>query len=210
VNIAWQSSERFVDVWGGLWLADYLGAFLTAGGTGSYFFHYLPWALSDDCPKQWGTFALHQVAPGFRLQRLAQYYASQLLTQTWVTPGDGVHRVFPARTDVVDGVDHTLVTAYAVNLPDGRWSLLLVNKDRAEAHTVGVSFDDAAARRSFAFSGDVSVTSWGADQYVWRPNANGGEARPADPPRVTSQRSGPFTLPRSSITILRGRVAPVR
>ena len=96
VNVAWQSSERFVDVWGGLWLADYTGAFFTAGGTASYFFHYLPWGLNDDCPDQWGTFALHSADRGFRhFQRLAQYHASQLLTQTWVIPGQSPHEIFP-------------------------------------------------------------------------------------------------------------------
>jgi hypothetical protein len=42
LNIAWAGGESFVDVFGALWLADYVGAFLEAGGDGLYYFHYLP------------------------------------------------------------------------------------------------------------------------------------------------------------------------
>ena len=46
VNIAWATGESFVDIFGALWLADFVGAFLTAGGAGLYYFHYLPSALA--------------------------------------------------------------------------------------------------------------------------------------------------------------------
>jgi hypothetical protein len=209
VNVAWQSSDRFVEAWGGLWLADYVGAFLTAGGTASYFFHYLPWQLSSDCPGQWGTFALHKADRGFqRFERLAQYHASQLVTQTWVVPGQSPHEIFPATSDVSDAAGHKLVTAYAAHLPDNRWSLLLVNKDPQKQHTIDVLFEDAAAHRKLGFQGEAELTTWGADQYVWQPKGAEGTARPADPPRTTRQAGRRFTLPRASITILRGRITP--
>jgi hypothetical protein len=209
VNVSWQSSERFVDVWGGLWLADYLGAFLAAGGAGSYFFHYLPWRLGQDCKNQWGTFSLQRADASFqRFERVAQYYASQLITQTWVAPGEAVHAVHPAASDVTDDARHLVVTAYAVRLPDGRWSLMLINKDRDKPHSVEVVFRDQAAGRALAFRGAVEVTSWGAEQYVWQPNGRDGAAKPSDPPRTDRQSGNHFSLPRASITILRGRIAP--
>ncbi|HXU80848.1 MAG TPA: glycosyl hydrolase family 5, partial [Polyangia bacterium] len=209
VNVAWQSSERFVDVWGGLWLADYVGAFLTAGGTASYFFHYLPWQINSDCNDQWGTFAMHGADRGFqRFQRLSQYFASQLVTQSWVIPGESPHQIHPAASDVADGAGHKLVTAYAAHLPDNRWSLLLVNKDREQPHTVDVVFEDAAAGRKLAFYGEVAVTSWGAEQYVWQPKGAEGTAKPADPPKEHKQTGARFNLPRASITVLRGRITP--
>lgn len=209
VNVAWQSSERFVDVWGGLWLADYLGAFLSAGGTASYFFHYLPWQLNSDCDGQWGTFAMQAADREFRrFDRLSQYYAAQVLTQSWVIPGQSPHEMYPAASDVSDAAGHKLVTSYAAHLPDNRWSLLLVNKDREQPHTVDVVFEDTAAVRKLSFYGEVAVTSWGAEQYVWQPKGAEGTARPADPPRVSKQSGGRFTLPRASITVLRGRITP--
>ena len=49
LNIAWATGESFVDIFGGLWLADYVGAFLTAGGDGLYYFHYVPSRLHGGC-----------------------------------------------------------------------------------------------------------------------------------------------------------------
>jgi hypothetical protein len=211
VNISWQSSQRFVDVWGGLWLADYLGAFLTAGGAGSYFFHYLPWSLGNECkPPSWGTFALHTTDRDYRrFEPLAQLFASQLLTGGWVVPGDGIHEVHPAATDVMDAAAHRLVTSYALRRPDGSWSLLLVNKDRQEAHTVSVVFDDGGRTRAFA--PPVEVITWGAAQYVWRPDGARGHAAPARPPiRSTSPGEGGFRLPPASLTVLHGGLGEIQ
>jgi len=41
-NLCSQPSEAYMDIWGALWLADYIGAFLSAGGNAVYYFHYLP------------------------------------------------------------------------------------------------------------------------------------------------------------------------
>src|SRR5207248_8158827 len=75
LNVSWQCDQRFVELFGALWLADYVGAFLTAGGAESFFFHYLPEGLSHDC-KSWGTFAMLLATKGSyqKLQPLAQYF----------------------------------------------------------------------------------------------------------------------------------------
>jgi hypothetical protein len=41
-NLSSAASETYQDIFAGLWLADYVGSFLNAGGKGLYFFHYLP------------------------------------------------------------------------------------------------------------------------------------------------------------------------
>jgi hypothetical protein len=208
VNVAWMSSERFVDVWGGLWLADYLGAFLAAGGAGSYFFHYLPWRLSPTCSGQWGTFGFFARDEKDRLTPLAQYFASQVVTRAWVAPGDQPHRVHPATSAVTDAAGHVLVTAYALTRPDGTESVLLVNKDRHAAHTVELLFDGAGqgGAAGSTFTGEVEVTRWGADQYQWHPAGPHGHADPAAPAVVTKERGPGFILPHASLTVLHGRV----
>jgi hypothetical protein len=57
-NIAWQSEEAFINVWGALWLADYVGSFLSAGGNAVYFFHYIPLGVHRGCNNSLGTFGL--------------------------------------------------------------------------------------------------------------------------------------------------------
>jgi hypothetical protein len=133
VNLSWNSSEAFVDILGGLWLGDYVGAFLTAGGDGIYYFHYLPLGLRPGCNGSAGTFGMFTVDADYQVQQYtSQFFASQLINLEWVLPGGGEHRVFPATSDVRDPAGHVLVTAYALQRPDGQWSVMLVNKDLGE------------------------------------------------------------------------------
>jgi hypothetical protein len=213
-NISWQSSEAFVDVWGALWLADYIGAFLSGGGDAVYYFHYLPEGLSRGHNGSLGTFEFFSADKNLKIrQPLSQYFASQLINLEWVQPGDGVHKLFPAASDIADGAGHVLVTSYAVLRPDGQWALLIINKDQENAHTVGIFFDDTPRGTSGSFAGPVSVTTFGKEQYQWRPNLNGGTADP-DGPAVKSTIKGEpgtkFTLPASSVTVIRGTVSVVK
>jgi hypothetical protein len=208
VNIAWQSSQSFVDAFGGLWLADYIGAFLTAGGAASFYFHYLPWPLDQECSKTWGTFGMFVTDDTLtKLAPTSQYHATRLLTQEWVVPGDAPHEVFPVTSDARDDAGHVVVTAYALARPDGEWSLLVVNKDPASARRVRIRFEGGAAPRAFA--GPVRMSVFGPAQYVWHEGGENGHAAPNDPPAAATAPGGAdavYTLPPASVTVLRGRL----
>ncbi|MFB3922014.1 MAG: discoidin domain-containing protein [Terriglobia bacterium] len=208
VNLSWRSGETFVDIMGGLWFADYLGAFLTAGGTGSYFFHYIPGALRPGCNESWGTFGLFNIDTDFKLKGYhAQYFASQMLTREWVQPVDAPHQVFRASSDLRDSSGNVLVTAYALKRPDGRWSLMLINKDRENSHPVTIVFEDGGRRSRGSFSGPVERVTFGAEQFQWHAKGADGYADPAGPPARSEIPGGPeasYLLPKASITILRG------
>ncbi len=210
-NISWQSSEAFVDVWGALWLADYIGAFLSGGGDAVYYFHYLPLGVGRGHNGSMGTFDMFSADKDLKIiQPLSQYFASQLINLEWVQPGDGAHRIFPAASDVHDGAGHILITTYAVLRPDGQWSLMVVNKDQENAHEVGISFDDAEKGSRGVFTGLVNVTTFGKEQYRWHANPKGGFADPDGPVVKSTMNAGTgtkFTLPAASITVIRGKVA---
>ena len=212
LNIAWATGESFVDIFGGLWLADYVGAFLTAGGDGLYYFHYVPSRLHGGCNQSYGTFGLFTVDGNYEIQKpTSQYFASRLLTQEWVQPGSGTHRVFPAVSDIRDQADHVLVTAYAVYRPDGQWSLLLVNKDQSNAHPVRIVFHDGPAGVDRFFSGATTAITFGSAQYQWHAKGADGFADPDGPPAlstIVAGRETMFDLPKASVTVIRGRVSP--
>jgi len=208
VNIAWATGESFVDIFGALWLADYVGAFLTAGGGGVYYFHYLPGPLHGGCNESYGSFGMFTVDANYQfLQPTSQFFASQLLTQEWVQPGDGTHRVFRAVSDIVDAAGHVLVTAYAVHRPDDQWALLLINKDQHNLHPVRLAFHDAENGVNRAFAGPTTVITFGSAQYQWHPKGSEGHADPDGPPARATLTAGPdtmFTLPPASVTMIRG------
>jgi NedA-like, galactose-binding domain len=210
VNMGAETSEAFVDIMGALWWADYTGALFANGGNASYFFHYIPGHLSRGCNNSWGTFGMFLVDRDFHITNyLASYFAAQLITKEWVEPVDRMHRVFRAASDARDPFGNLLVTAYVVERPDGQWSVMLVNKDREHAHGMTIKFTDAAGGPDRYFQGTVDRITFGANEYQWRPNGANGHADP-DGPQVKSTVSGGegavYSLPRASITVLRGKI----
>jgi hypothetical protein len=211
-NISWQDAENSVDIFGALWLADYVGAFMSAGGQGIYYFHYMPLGLHPGCNDSPGTFGLFSVDANLVPQQpLSQFFASQLINLDWVEPGSGVHQVFPASSDILDGAGNVLVTAYALKRPDATWSLMLINKDQHNAHAVRISFDSgpAASATPQSFRGEVTSTTFGSAQYQWHPTPTGGSANPDGPALRSTIAASPqtsYTLPAASITVLSGRV----
>jgi len=211
VNLGASVSEAFVDIMGGLWWADYTGALLANGGTGNYFFHYIPGRLSPGCNNPWGTFGMFLVDHDLHITNyLANYFTAQLINLEWVEPVDKMHRVFQAKSDVRDQFGNLLVTAYALERPDGNWSLMVVNKDRDRAHGIEIKFTDAGQKTERYFSSTVDRITFGANEYQWRPNNENGRADP-DGPQVKSTVAGGkgvvYALPKASITVLRGKIA---
>jgi hypothetical protein len=225
-NLSSAASETFQDIFSGLWLADYIGAFLNAGGNGVYFFHYLPLQMEPGCNNSPGTFGMFTVNKDYEIQQsLPQFFVAQMINLDWVQPGKGEHEVYSAKSDVSDGAGHELVTAYAVKRPDGQWSVMLVNRDQEVAHKVGVSFQGSGVMATF--SGPVEISRFGSAQYQWHPAATGflshaehagertvlvntkGWADPDGPIARTKEDAGKDTeyeLPAASVTVIRGRV----
>jgi len=210
-NITWNSGESSVDIFGALWLADYVGAFFNAGGNALYYFHYLPLGVHSGCNDSMGTFGMFTASKTYEIQRpTSQFFASQLINTEWVQPGNGVHKTFSASADIVDAVGHVLVTAYAVLRPDGQWSLLVVNRDQETPHPVHIQFHNAGEASSF--SGPVTVITFGSVQYQWHPTNDGGFPDPDGPPArsvVTSNAGTVFELPPASMTVIRGAIRTV-
>jgi len=163
----------------GLWLADYVGAMMTAGAAGTYYFHYIA------SPGQGGhgfLFVDDQNHASFS----PQYLATQVITQEWVQPVDKIHKLFQATSNVLDGNGNEVITAYPVERPDGQWSVMLINKDEKNDHSVRVSFSDPATKQARFFMGTVDRIVFGSAEYQWHPDP----APPADVARASVQAAG--------------------
>jgi hypothetical protein len=208
-NITWNTGESSVDIFGALWLADYVGSFFAAGGNALYYFHYLPLGVHQGCNDSMGTFGMYTTSKGYDIQQpTSQFFASQLINTEWVQPGQGTHRVFPASGDIVDAVGHALITAYALHRPDGQWSLMLVNRDQENSHTVRIVFDQGG--NSGHFTGELKVANFGSAQYQWHPTVKGGFPEPDGPivkSTIMASADTWFELPKASLTIIRGSTA---
>jgi hypothetical protein len=202
--------DAAVDVFGALWLGETFPAFLTAGGKASYYHHALPYSTPHPaCSNSWGTYHMFTTGHDYLIkQRTSQFFAAQMLTQEWAEPKDAEHRLFRAASDLRDAEGHVLVTAYAVLRPDDQWSLMLINKDYDNAHSVRIVFHDGNGKVDRLFVGPVTMITFGKEQYVWHSALRDGYADPDGPAARSTLPSGldRYTLPRASMTVLRGRV----
>ena len=103
--------------------------------------------------------------------RMPRYYGTWLLTHAWAdsTGGDHVmHAVRVARAGVA--VDDSLLSAYALHRPDGRWSLLLVNRDPRHSRAIEVQVPAAADSKSSArpLDGPIDLWQYSGAQYQFR------------------------------------------
>ena len=209
-NVSWELTDPMQDVFSALWLADSVGAFLTRGGAVYYHSPIQPEPLRPGC-RAWSTYGNFVANDKLEIQQhTAQYFASQLLNLEWIKHGAGVHRLFPADADLKDEAGHTLITAYAVQRPDGQWAFLLINKDPANAHEVEVQFSASGKAEPVRFRGTVRAVNFGMEQYVWHPSGPTSHADPAGPAKVanfTWREGQKILLPKASIAVIRGEVA---
>ncbi|PYX74766.1 MAG: glycosyl hydrolase family 5 [Acidobacteria bacterium] len=207
--------ESSVDIFGALWLADSFAGFLTAGGQSTHYYHALSYSPPHPiCPNSWGTYHPFMVDDQYQIvQPTSQFFAAQLLTQEWSQPKDAEHQLYRAASDVRDANGNVLVTAYALHRPDGQWALVLVNKDHDHSHPVRIVFHDSEANQDVSFSGQVTMITFGKEQYQWHPDRKKGHADPDGPPKTSALQAGQDTnydLPAASVTVLRGALGPAR
>jgi len=196
-------------IMGGLWLADSVGSFFEGGGSAYYHSPIQPETTENTC-EGWASWSNFVADRDYNITGYtAFYWAAHMVNLEWVAHRSGVHQMFPSRVDIKDSEGNMLVTTYAVHRPDGSWSLMLVNRDESNAHTVRVVFDDSKHKQTGWFAGPVAFVTFGSEQYVWKDNGPDSHADPDGPPVGRAVEGGPksaYTLPKGSITVLRGRV----
>ena len=201
-----------ISIEGALLNADIVGKFLELGGDQAFLFGYTPGRVDRDFPCTAGNNMLFSMNDdGTINHRFATYFGARLLTQEWLQPGDGVHELYPATSNVRNAKGEELITAYAAHRPDGLWSVLLINKDPRRAYETRVIFGVGSAIGGF--QGGLDTFQYSSKQY----DLGGTPANPyplkADEPEkqmIQTRFPGPtqITLPPYSLTVIRGHLSP--
>lgn len=207
-NLCGSLSVYMSDIFSALWLADNVGSFFAEGGALYVHSPIEPSSIGHGCQGSaiWGNVLTDR--QGKILSYMPFYHAGRMINEEWVTHRSGVHHLYAVDDAFEDAAGNPHVTSYAVRRPDGNWALLLINKDRDNAYPVRVAFESDGS--SGHFSGPVRVVTFGSEQYVWHGKDNPAHADPDLPPVVSSVEASAqtvFTLPKASVTVLRGEVA---
>jgi hypothetical protein len=196
-------------IFAALWLADNVGSFFEGGGAAFYHSPIQPQGVQNSCLgwASWSNFVSNEryEIKGYT----SPYFASHMINLEWVQHRAGVHSMYPSSVEIKDADGNALVTSYAVRRPDGEWSVMLVNRDETNSHTVRVEFEDGRKKREAFFSGPTTWVTFGSEQYVWINDGPNSHADPDHAPVALTVEAGSqttFTLPKASITVLRGKV----
>jgi hypothetical protein len=212
-HLAAQLTGPMTTIFAALWLADNVGSFFEGGGAAFYHSPIQPQGIQNTC-LGWSSWSNFVADEDYNIYGYTSpYFAAHMINLEWVQHHAGVHHMFPSSTDIKDAEGNVLVTSYAVHRPDGSWSLMLVNRDEINSHTVRVQFDDSKNRQNASFSGQITLVTFGSEQYVWINDGVNSRADPDHPPVATTLAATPqtaFTLPKASITVLRGKVAGLK
>jgi hypothetical protein len=205
-HLAAQLTGPMSTMFAGLWLADNVGSFFEAGGSAFYHSPIQPQPVQPSC-EGWATWSNFVADRDYNITGYTSlYFAAHMINQEWVLHRSGTHRMYRSSLDIEDQEGNSLLTSYALHRPDGNWSIMIVNRDRDKTHAIQVILDDGTAR---SFDGPVELTTFGSDQYLWHDEGDRSHADPDGPPlgrAVASGRDAVYTLPKASITVLRGHV----
>ena len=188
-----------VDLPGALLNLEIVGTFLAQRGRAAFLYGYPPAPVIQEKRGEWGNLAMFLADDrGSWRFRLPTYWAARMMTRDWC--GDDPNPRFPtgerglaARDLLPTRSPDPLVAAYALRRPDGRLSMLLLNKDPRSSRTLGLAVDGRAVPWG-------NLVQYGPAQYAWR--ADGPRSHPSRSlPPVRSAFAGAVTLPPTSATV---------
>jgi hypothetical protein len=210
-HLAAQLTGPMTTIFAALWLADNVGSFFEGGGAAFYHSPIQPQDLHDTC-LGWASWSNFVSDENYDIKGYTSpYFAAHMINLEWVQHRAGMHYMYPSGTDIKDSEGNVLVTSYAVRRPDGNWSLMLVNRDETQPHTIRVQFEDSQSKRKESFSGPVRFVTFGSEQYTWINDGPNSHADPDGPPRavtIDANAGTAYTLPKASVSVLRGKISP--
>ena len=206
-HLAAQLTGPMTTIFAALWLADNVGSFFEGGGAAFYHSPIQPQDIRNTC-EGWASWSNFVSDENYDIKGYTSpYFAARMINREWVQHRSGIHHMFPSTADIKDGEDNALVTSYAVRRPDGNWSLMLVNRDENNSHAIRVRFNTGL--RDASFDGEVTLATFGSDQYVWindGPNSHADPDGPIVARTISANSETKFVLPKASVTVLRGKV----
>ncbi len=186
---AGRSGKGYLGVTGrAIWECDAFGTFFEQGGTA----FYRP-AINNGAADRWNYGGGPDGGGARGTPEYTPFTSAHIINFEWLQHGGGANRIFPASADLKDADGRTVITSYAVDRPDGNWSLMLINHDLNAAHQIHLVIDDARRIRH-SFTGPVALV-----QYCNSPNENKNTM-------ITPPPDGLYTLPIGSITVIRGKL----
>ncbi|HEY3814474.1 MAG TPA: discoidin domain-containing protein [Caulobacteraceae bacterium] len=201
------SGRQMSDMGGALYAADVVGHFMSKGGGAAYMFGYTPdEPINQNFPcAGFGNMMLFQADDNGRSKWvMPMYWGEHMMLHDWAAPLDKPHRLFAASSSSKDKKGRAYVVVYPLLAQDGRWSVMLVNRD-TRAHDAAVDFRTGGAMQALGKGATLDEVQYSKAQYAY--TDRGEKSRPTkdDPPVRGHLKGGrPIHLPAMSLTVVSG------
>jgi hypothetical protein len=196
-----------VELPGAIVNAETAALLLALGGETSYLYGLEPDDVFQEDESRpcntWGNLMLFQNVAGRPVRPMPTFHAAQLVNRHWAQPGTGRHTVYLASCSLKIKGNYPQVTAYALRRPDGKLSVLLLNKDPRRPVTVRLARRSHGAQRPV--TGDLDLFQYSPLQWTWVAHPGGQGYPDLDlPPFQTRVDEGrAVVLPPYSVSVVR-------
>jgi hypothetical protein len=192
-----------VDLEGALLNAELVGLALEQGAEQVFLYGWEPAQLVDELGcRSWGNNALFVADDEGRVRHsTATYHGARMVNLDWVGQPDEAVQLYPS---TVTGGEHFglgRVSAFALRLPDGSWSLLVLNKDPTNDYKLSVDFRGWDGLRPA--QGPLTLTQLSRAQYRWRSKGEQSGPMVNLGPETRDGLDLPVTLPPYSVSVIR-------
>ncbi len=193
-----------VEIQGALMYADILGRFLELGGGKSFLYGYEPAFLQQSSNCGFGNNMLLGLNDEGKINyRTAAFYTTQMITHDWAQPSDSLLEVYPAECNIKNRKKQSVVSAYAIRTPSGKWAVMLINKDAHQTFNVDVKIENTSNKKSILWR-PTHLVQYSKKQYQWKADGENGHPVKSLLP-VLNKIGGAATilLPPFSLTVIR-------
>jgi hypothetical protein len=155
-----------VEMEGGLMYADILGKFMEMGGSKSFLYGYEPAFLQQvDCG--YGNNMLFGLGDNGKIKyKTAAFYCMQMLTHYWAQPSDSLLEIFPFSATIKNRNKQPLVVCYALRTTNGKWSVMLINKDPKKTWNVNIDIENTITKKIIDWHPEQLI-QYSQQQYSW-------------------------------------------
>jgi hypothetical protein len=199
------AGKAMSDLPSALLAADIVGHFLTLGGSAAFTFGYTPdQPANQNFPcAGYGNMMLYEAGDDGRSRwPMPVYYAERMMMLDWGAPSDEPHRLYAASENLTDARGRPVVVAYPLQGSDGRWRVMLINRDGGSAHRVRLTLEGLPGGQPFDVGRRLGVVQYSPAEYAWLDRKD--DSRPIRdlPPRRFTTDGGTIEVPPLSLTVV--------
>ncbi|MEO5908573.1 MAG: hypothetical protein ABIR50_01085, partial [Ginsengibacter sp.] len=90
----------------------------------------------------------------------------KMITENWAKSSDSIVEIYPSSSRIHKRKNESFVSAYPLRSPDGKWSVMLINKDPKRTFNVDVDVENKVSKEISELHFEKLI-QYSKQQYHW-------------------------------------------